>query len=311
MTEIHFGSGLGGGIGEAAEQARLLEDLGYESVSSGEHVMRGTPPGPSNMVLPVLAVAAGATTRIRLLSAVLFLPLYHPVMVAKLAGTLDIASGGRLTLGIGVGGEHPGDFTALGLTPADRGARSNESLEVLRRVWTEERVTREGRFFPLEDVTLLPRTIQQPHPPIWVAGRRAAAMRRAARYGDGWFPYFYSPDQYRDSVPTIREEAERASRDLSGFDWAHYTFISLYETREESARAAAARLGGGFRYGGDFAEVVGRYTILGPVEDAIRRIEEYIEAGARHFILNWMCEPGDVRSQMELAARRILPHFKG
>ena len=310
MPTIHFGSSLGGGVAETAEWARYLEELGYESVSSGEHVMRGTPPGPSNMVLPTLAVAAGATTSIRLLSAVLFLPLYHPVMVAKLAGTLDIASGGRLTLGVGVGGEHPGDFTALGLSPTDRGARTNESLEVLRRVWTEEHVTHEGRFFPLQDVTLLPRSPQKPHPPIWVAGRKSAAMRRAGRYGDGWLPYFYSPEQYRDSVPTIQVEAEQAGRDLSGFEWAHYSFISLYDTREESARAAAARLGGGFRYDGDFADVVGRYTILGPVDDAIRRIEEYVEAGARHFILNWMCEARDVRAQMELAANRIVPYFR-
>ena len=112
-SEITFGARLGA-VEETVERAQFAERLGYDFISSGEHFMSGHT-SPSHTILPVLAVAAGATKDIRLLSAVLFFPMYHPTMIAKLTTTLDIASGGRLTLGIGVGGEVPTDFAAMGL----------------------------------------------------------------------------------------------------------------------------------------------------------------------------------------------------
>ncbi len=220
--ELHFGAGLALGAAETASQALWMEELGYEYLSAGEHFMRGNPPGATDAALPLLAVAAGATKRIRLLSSVLLAPFYHPVMLAKLAATLDIASSGRLTLGVGVGGEFPVEFQAAGLDVKQRGRRTDECLSVVRRLWTEEHVTHQGRHFSLEDVTLNPAPTQQPHPPIWVAGRREAAMKRAARYGDGWLPYFYTPDRYRDSVSRISQLAVEAGRDLSGFQWAFF-----------------------------------------------------------------------------------------
>ena len=102
--QLHFGAGMALGAAETASQARWMEDLGYEYFAVGEHYMRGNPPGPTHAALPLLGVAAGATSKIRLLSSILLAPFYHPTVLAKLTTTLDIASGGRLTLGIGVGG---------------------------------------------------------------------------------------------------------------------------------------------------------------------------------------------------------------
>ena len=119
--DLHFGAVFGLGLEETAAEARWLEELGYEYVSMGEHLMRGDPPGESSAALPVLAVAAGATTEIRLLSGVVLLPFYHPILLAKLASTLDIASGGRLTLGVGIGGEFPVEFQAMGIPVKQRG----------------------------------------------------------------------------------------------------------------------------------------------------------------------------------------------
>ena len=154
--DLHFGSGLPFGEAETASSARWLEELGYEYLSVGEHFMRGNPPGASSAGLPVLAVAAGATERIRLLSAILLVPFYHPVMLAKLTSTLDIASNGRLTLGVGVGGEFPVEFEAAGLDVKQRGRRTDECLDALRRLWTEEHVSVEGRHFQFSDVTINP-----------------------------------------------------------------------------------------------------------------------------------------------------------
>ncbi|MEK7806465.1 MAG: LLM class flavin-dependent oxidoreductase, partial [Chloroflexota bacterium] len=201
--DLRFGAVMPLGPEEIPGQARWMEELGYDYFAAGEHFMRGSPPAPSHAALPLLAVAAGATDRIRLLSSILLAPFYHPTVLARLTATLDIASGGRLTLGVGVGGEFPVEFEAAGLKVNQRGRRTDECLEVLRRLWTGQAVTYQGRHFQLSSVMINPPPLQQPHPPIWVSGRRDAAMLRAAKYGDGWMPYFYDPERYQDSVAKI------------------------------------------------------------------------------------------------------------
>ena len=309
--ELHFGAVLGLSVRETAAEARWLEDLGYEYLGSGEHFMRGNPPGPSSAALPILAVAAGATSRIRLLSSVLLLPFYHPTILAKLTSTLDIASDGRLTLGVGVGGEFPVEFQAAGISTRQRGGRANECLEALKLLWTQEQVSYHGRYYKLNDVTLAPPPDQQPHPPIWVAGRREAAMQRAVRYGDAWFPYLYSPERYRSSVEKIKALAVDQGRDLSSFQWANYQFIAINDTREEAAQIAARSLGMRYLYSGDFMSIVESYCVLGPVKECIRRIEEYVDAGATHFLFSWACHPEDRASHIETVAKEILPYFRG
>ena len=307
---LHFGAVLGLDLEETAAEARWLEELGYEYVGSGEHFMRGNPPGPSSAVLPVLAVAAGATSKIRLVSSVALIPFYHPTILAKLTTTLDIASGGRLTLGVGVGGEFPEEFRAGNIPLRQRGGRANECLEALKRLWTQEHVEYHGRYYNLDDVTLAPPPIQRPHPPVWVAGRRDAAMLRAARYGDGWLPYLYSPERLRSSVSKITAFARDEARDLSDFQWANFQFIAIYDTSEEAAEVAARSLGMQYQYSGDFMDIVGSYCVLGPVEECIRRLEEYVDAGARHFLFSWACPPEDRPRHIETVASKIIPYFR-
>lgn len=308
--QLHFGAGMALGAAETASQARWMEDLGYEYFAAGEHYMRGNPPGPTHAALPLLAVAAGATSKIRLLSSILLVPFYHPTVLAKLTTTLDIASGGRLTLGIGIGGEFPVEFEAAGLKVNQRGRRTNECLEALVRLWTESNVNFQGRHFQLEDVTLTPSPIQQPHPPVWVSGRRDAAMKRAARYGDGWMPYFYDPQRYRDSVDKIHKFAESGGRDLTQFQWAYFPYISIYPTVEEAADVAAEALGGRYLHGGGFRDIVKNYCLLGPVDRCASRLQEYIDAGARHIVFSVACRKEDRESHLETIAKELIPMFK-
>ncbi len=308
--ELHFGAVIGLGIEETAAEARWLEELGYEYVSMGEHFMRGDPPGESSAALPILAVAAGATTRIRLLSGVVLLPFYHPTILAKLTTTLDIASGGRLILGVGVGGEFPVEFEAAGISVRQRGSRSDECLDALKRLWTQESADFQGRHFRFQGVTITPPPTQQPHPPIWVAGRRDAAMNRAVRFGDGWFPYLYSPKRYGDSVKKINLMADERGRDLSDFQWANFQFISIRDTEEEAAQVAARAIGSRYLYYGDLMRIVRSHCVLGPVENCIRRIEEYVEAGVTHFIFNWACPLEDRPRHAETVASEIIPYFR-
>ena len=308
--DLHFGAGLALGVGETARQARWMENLGYEYFSAGEHFMRGNPPGPTHAALPVLAVAAGATDQMRVLSSIILTPFYHPLFLARTAATLDAASGGRLTLGVGVGGEFPVEFEAAGLRVNQRGRRTDECLEVMRKLWTGEKVTFSGRHFQLTDAMINPLPVQKPNPPVWVSGRRDAAMARAAKFGDGWMPYFYDAPRYRDSVGKIKGFAAEAGRDISGFQWAHFPYIAIYPTEQQAAEVAAEQLGGRYLYGGEFLDIVRKYCLLGTVENCIEQLQEYIDAGARHIIFSISCPREDRERHLETIAKELIPHFR-
>ena len=142
MATIEFGAALPEikGVPEFAQRA---ESLGFEYLGSGEHMMFHGPV-PNSFIN--LAVAAGATTKIKLMSTVVLLPLYTPMVVAKMGAVLDVASNGRYHMGIGVGGEFPKEFEACGVPVKQRGSRSNEALEVINKLWTEKNVSFEGRY---------------------------------------------------------------------------------------------------------------------------------------------------------------------
>ena len=272
--------------------------------------MRGQPPGVTHASLPLLAVAAGATENIRLLTSILLTPFYHPLMLAKLTTTLDIASSGRLTLGIGVGGEFPAEYEAAGIDVKYRGRITNECLYLLRELWTGNPVTYQSRFFDLQNVSINPPVFQTPTVPIWVAGRRDPAMKRAVRYGNGWLPYFYSPERYTDSVHKIKIIAEEESKSLDQFQWGFFPYIAIYPTVEEAARVAAEALGGRYLYGGDFIDIVKNYCILGPPQTCIERLSKYVESGARHIIFSVAAPREDRARHIETIANEIIPGLK-
>ena len=310
VNSLHFGANLTLEVEETARQARWMEELGFEYFSAGEHFMRGDPPGPSHASLPVLAVAAGATTSIRLLSSIVLAPFYHPLMLARMTATLDAASNGRLTLGVGIGGEYPSEFENSGLRVNQRGRRTDECLEVMRRLWQGDKVDFDGRHFRLSGAEINPLPFQRPHPPVWVSGRRDAAMERAARFGEGWVPYFYDPPRYRDSVEKIAAFADEQGRPLNGFQWGFFPYISIYDTEQEAAEIAARQLGGQYLYGGDFINIVRRYCLLGTPEQCAERLQEYIDAGARHIVFSITCPPEDRERHIEDIAAKLIPMFR-
>jgi alkanesulfonate monooxygenase SsuD/methylene tetrahydromethanopterin reductase-like flavin-dependent oxidoreductase (luciferase family) len=156
---------------DVAAQAQRIERLGFDYITVGEHVSFHTPV-PSALI--TLAYAAAVTTRVRLMSGILSLPLYPAAVVAKMTAALDVLSGGRFELGIGVGGENPAEFAACGVPVTERGKRADEALEVIRQLWTGKKVTYEGRFCTLTDVDIAPPPAQPGGPPIWISGRGGA-----------------------------------------------------------------------------------------------------------------------------------------
>ncbi|MFQ5933212.1 MAG: LLM class flavin-dependent oxidoreductase [Dehalococcoidia bacterium] len=305
MDEVQVGISAvedGAGVGDLAA---LVEKLGFDSIWAGEHI---TNFGPVLSSVPVVATFAARTSTIKVGTSVMLFPLRHPTVIAKEVSSLDILSGGRVIFGIGVGGENPKEFEACGVNVKERGSRTNEGLELIRKLWTGDKITHKGHFFDMEGVVMEPRPVQRPGPPIYVAGRRDAAMRRAAIHGDGWLPYFYDPDRYRGSVARIRGVAEETGKDLSSFHWALFQFIAVENSYEEALEVAIQSLEQS--YIGDFTTIAPKYVALGTPSQCIERLYQYHEAGARHFILTPIGSRGKQRAKIELLAEELLPQIR-
>lgn len=289
------------------------EGLPIESIWQGGHVL---PPSATGEAITRLALLTAWTERVRVGTAVLLLPLYHPVIAAKQLADLDSRSGGRVSVGVGVGGEFRGEFDALDVPVRERGPRTDEAMQVLRALWRGGRVSHRGRFFRLDDAELRPvrppgagagLAMRPGGPPLLVSGRKRPAMRRAARLGDGWMPYLMSPGGYARSVATIREEAQAAGRDLTGFEWMMYLYCSVRRDADRARGDVAAFIGRG--YGDKPPGMLDRIAPAGTPEQVAARLQEYVDAGVRHFIIS-PAAAEDTLEVVTLAAREVLPRLR-
>lgn len=261
------------------KEVAALEALPIDSLWVGGHV---SAPNGSPEAMAQLAQLAALTERVRIGTAILLLPLYPPAIVAKQIADLDRASGGRVTLGIGVGGEYEAEFRACQVPMRERGRRTDESIPLLRRLWTAEEISHPGPFYPMEGVRIHPAPAQPGGPPIIVAGRKEPAMARAAALGDGWMPYLYSPRAYAESVERIKALAAEKGRDLAGFEWMAYIFVNVGDDADKAREELAGFLGGA--YSQDFRAFVDRVAAAGTPEQVAARVQQYVDAGVRHII---------------------------
>jgi probable F420-dependent oxidoreductase len=290
----------------ARELARRCEALGFDSLWVGDHVAFHVPILES---LTLLSFLAGVTERVRLGTSVYLLPLRPPVLAAKAAATLDVLCGGRLVLGVGVGGEFPPEYEACGVPLAERGTRTDEAMPLLRRLWSEDAVTHAGRHFAFGPLTLAPKPLQPGGPPLWVGGRRAPAFRRAGRLGDGYISHMCAPETYRANLETIAGHAQRAGRSLAVFGSAAFLFTALDDDYERALERASTLLAGIYaRPVEQFREAAPRYCLLGRPEDCLEQMRRFVAAGARHFVLSPLSHPTEFA---ELVAAGILPELQG
>src|SRR3989441_4799439 len=203
MSALKFGVNL---FPHQWQDVVRIEELAYESAWTSEHIFFYF---PTFDALPALAAMAASSSRIQLGTAVLLLPLRPAALAAKEIASVDNISGGRLILGVGVGGEYPKEFDAVGVPVKERGARTDEALRVLKLLFSEDNVSFDGRFTKLDGVTLQPKPAQAGGPPLWIAGRSDAAIRRAGRFGDGYLPYLFSPERFREGMAKVREHAAK------------------------------------------------------------------------------------------------------
>lgn len=292
-------------LAEAKQEAQRVEELGFDYLLTGEHIMfHGAT--ANNMVS--LAAAAGATERIKLMSGIVLVPLYPPALLAKQAAVLDVVSGGRFTLGVGVGGEFPKEFDAVGVPVGERGARTNEALEVMDKLLTEREVVFNGTFTTLDGVTISPRGVQKPRLPFWVAGRKEVAMRRAARYAEGWLPYMYTPEMLADSVTRIEAFTAEAGRPPGSVRTGLYIFACVHEDRDQALELATTQLSR--QYNQDFSSLVEKYTLVGTPDDCAARAAEYVEAGATAIMVGHACPPDYTTTNTQLLGRELLPRCR-
>jgi probable F420-dependent oxidoreductase len=218
--------------------AQLGERLGFDSATSADHIVipslvrsrypyaaSGVHPSQGDALeqLSLLAFVAGKTERLRLVTSVMVMPHRNPVLSAKSIATIDVLSRGRITLGVGVGWMRE-EFVALGSPDFDRrGAVTDESIEIWKKLWAGGPVAHAGRFFRFGPVRCEPVPVQRPHPPIWIGGHTDPALRRAARLGDGWHPIGADPEPL--APPALAERLDTLKRltDAAGRDFGALT----------------------------------------------------------------------------------------
>ena len=300
---------------DVPEFARRAEDLGYGRVTMGEHIMDGNPPRPTLLNLPAMAAAAGATSNLRVMTGIVIAPLYHPVTLAKMVATVDQVSNGRLDFGIGISGQRGTkiEFDAVGVDVHTRGKRTDEMLEVMQRLFTEEHVSHHGDFFDFDDVSLLPLPAQKPYPPIWVSGRSEPAMRRAGVTGDGWYPYLFTVRRIKASNDMVRQYAAEAGRDLTGFHWGLNQPTAISSDGSEAMDLAVSNVGERYVTAERSAESIAKaLCIAGTPGACIKAVEERIDAGVEHLNLGFLAsEPESFYRQMEMFASQVMTKFQG
>ena len=197
--------------------AQISESLGYHLIMASAHIaitpdVQSRYPAPFYEPISLLGWLAGITSTIELGTTVLIVPYRNPLEIAKVTANLDQLSGGRFILGVGIGWAQE-EFRGLKVPFKSRGAITNEYLEAIKLLWTQDMASYEGKFASFKGVNTAPRPVQSPHPPIWVGGPSDAALRRTVRYGDAWHPVRISMDAFKnEGIPRLKKIAEEEGR---------------------------------------------------------------------------------------------------
>jgi probable F420-dependent oxidoreductase len=266
--------------------AQQAEELGFSHVWVGDssRMERGWPRADWVSLLGAIAMK---TERTRLGIIPLSAPLRHPVLLAHQLATIDVLSGGRLLVApsIGKGGpEGQREFANCNVPYAERGARLTEMLQIMKRLWTEPSVTFAGRFYQLDDATIYPKPVNRPIPLYVATGRAEAALRRAGRYGDGWFSADSDPQRFaedRQKVDAYAREAGRDPRDLAS--------IGLYATfhlERDGERARAEAPGHMRAYFGAHSNTTSDF--FGSPREIAQRLQPFVEAGLTMLVVRFV-----------------------
>jgi len=271
---------------ERRKVVELVADAGIDHVFFADHVSFRVGHGHDGMV--VAAAVANLHPTIGIYIGVYLLPLRHPIPVARQLANLAEMAPGRISFGVGVGGDDRHEVEICGVDPTTRGKRTDESLSVLQRLLAGETVNHAGEFFQFEEARIIP----TPNPPIpvYVGGRADAALRRAGKYADGWLGIWCSSERYADSIAIFNQAAEEADRQVQA-DHGIQLWVGVGKDRAEAASFVGPAMEGFYRVPFDkFA----RYTPHGTVNDIVDFLAPYLDAGCRHFNLTPVASTAEV-----------------
>ncbi len=294
---------------EITEIAVRAERFGIDSVWMSDHLMYTNLDKGSLEVFTSLAAVATRTKDIRVGTKVVCTPFRHPGLIAKTGATLDIISGGRFDLGFGAGW-YKKEFEAFGFPFERKVSRLREAVEIVKLLWEKSPVDYEGDFYKLRKAVSLPKPLQVPHPPIWIASSGPRMLRIAAELGDGWIIANPSVEDFRGKWNLIKGYAEKVERSSVEIEAGYYAYASLastsgkaWESAEEFILPERRRV-----LGPELSlEDLGEICIVGGPDEWIKRIEQYVEAGAEHVIVKIV--PLDFES-LRLYSEDVVPHFK-
>lgn len=296
------------------EVAGRAEALGYDTLMTND--VNSTPPRIREIFaeppafyepLAVFAYLAARTERIRLMTGVLPIPVRgDPVLLARQAATIDVLSGGRLTLGVGVGGwEHEWPSLRPDAGRPNRGEMTVEAMRALRLLFTERRATFRGRYYHFEDVETYPKPIQEPLP-LYLAGRVEATFDRIGRYADGWLNSGIGPDAVRHARARIDRAAEAAGRDGAAVGICALYWVALGRSRE-AAQAVAEASSEALRFG----RLDQPTQVIGTPDDVLRRFLPLAAAGCDEVsVVLQARDRSELLGLMELFAERIAPELR-
>ena len=287
--------------------AQRAEDLGYDHVWVSDHIILPKnetsfypyatdgvptfkPDEPYYEPLAALNFIAGCTKKVRLGTHVLIIPYRNPVLTAKILSTLDVLSEGRVILGAGVGWREE-EFQAMGLdTYKERGAVTDEYLQIYKELWTKDDASFQGKFYQISDTGFEPKPIQKPHPPVWIGGHSGPAVRRAAKFGDGWMPIGLRP-------PAILEPEELAEK------IALLRKLTVAAGRPENAVTLTFSTGVVFNDQSDRS----RAWMQGNPEQIASDLQQYQSLGVSNFIINFQGRTvPELQENMERFSREVI-----
>ncbi|HVW57270.1 MAG TPA: TIGR03619 family F420-dependent LLM class oxidoreductase [Rhizobiaceae bacterium] len=282
-----------------------VEELGYDSVWVWDHMLLGVEPNfPIIDSLTVLTGIAARTSRIKMGTGILVLPLRNPVSLAKQLSSMDQLSEGRLVMGM-ASGWYKREFDAMGIPFDKRGKLMDENLEIMRRLWTEPSVTGDYMNHRISKAVMYPKPYQK-EIPILIGGYVDRVLKRAATVGDGWLTYFYRPEDFKKSWKKIRDFASEAGKDPDTLLNASQLPIMVGPSKEAVRDDMMDWLNKEWDFP-EHSDCTRESAIMGSVDDCVAQLREHIAAGVQKIIF----VPYKYRmDQVETIARDIIPRLK-
>ncbi len=283
-----------------------MEQLGFDSLWVWDHVLLGVDPNfPIIESLTLLTAVAARTSKIKLGTGILVLPLRNPVVLAKQLGSMDLISNGRLIMGL-ASGWYKREFDAVCVQFEKSGKIMDDNLEILKRFCNEDMVKGEYMFHKIPAGVMFPKPVQKPYPPLLIGGYVDRVLKRAAVDGDGWLTYFYRPESFAKSWAKIRSFAKEGGKDPDKLLNAAQLPIRVGKSRAAIESEMMDWLGKEWDYA-SWSESTKDSAIIGTVDECVAQLKEHLAVGVQKLIfVPYKYEP----EQIEVIAREIVPRLK-